>query len=1018
MLREKNKFLILILVLVLLFSLLICVFDYISIERLSKRSGGESGGREVGGGCCEGEGGGSGGTEADEGSKDGGNGGGESSEGGGNGEGGDVGEKSGLVIRVGKCEMCFGDSAILPLFEIYGATSTPYLRVLVCEIYSDGVWGILNASLPMKYGGAFIEQNVTRYVSASHIGFQIIPLSVIEDFIPSVSNPLRLVLLEDKCDLWYYPDQQSFFSEEGIYNDYYVNYVNYVFNEEMLVSASPLNDSRYLDVPQNLFPVLESLAHEIIEEYGAKKPYEMLKAIEDYLRSNYVYDMNYTPPPSGYDPILWFLFRERRGVCIHFNSALVLLARTLGLPARLVGGYLVDPEEYYQVVYSFQAHAYAEVLFEELGWIIFDATGSGYVDGKTANLTRTTTEIIHVDSIGVKGLTFRVLGQVLDERGLEVSGLSVKVYLKRNKTDYEPAIPVGKGIVENGIFNITCFVPLNITVGDYSVIAHAFGEGEYLGSWSDPRIKIMARTYLSAECPEKVIAGRSFSISGFLREVDGNMPVGNESITLICGSNIYQALTDENGSFIINCSIMEPGNYTLALRFNGSEYYFSSICEKPLKVLSLEITPLTKNLLVRGENATISGIVHAEDLSGDNELVVIYFDGVEVAKARANLNGYFSAIYHVSKNYALGKSILEYFLPSNGFIVFQEVKVMAKTQISVLAPEKPMESGKPFNITVSLLNDLREPIPSALIFLNYSYQDREFSENSTTNEYGVALFNISLSVSEEEEIKYLLVFPGNELYLGAETVGYMKVIPAPKSFMYEIYLFLTATMLGSFLSAYFLYRKGWLRKKTASKEDARAQEEVLATLPVVSKKNVNLVIKFPEIKEPFPLVWGLNEKLTVRIEIKGDDAPVNGAMLTLSVDDGESIHLKSSPSGDVETCLTFTEKGVHKLRAYFAGNDEWNEAAAEASIRIVDYREEIVDLFNSFLKSALKSFQGLNEAMTAREIQHRLINQIPESKHGYLEDLVSIFEVADYSLHSITRREYERIFLAKLNLEV
>jgi len=55
--------------------------------------------------------------------------------------------------------------------------------------------------------------------------------------------------------------------------------------------------------------------------------------------------------------------------------------------------------------------------------------------------------------------------------------------------------------------------------------------------------------------------------------------------------------------------------------------------------------------------------------------------------------------------------------------------------------------------------------------------------------------------------------------------------------------------------------------------------------------------------------------------------------------------------------------------------------------------------------------------MTAREIQFKLASQIPNYKHGYLENLVSIFEVADCSLHAITRREYERMFLAKLNLE-
>jgi len=50
------------------------------------------------------------------------------------------------------------------------------------------------------------------------------------------------------------------------------------------------------------------------------------------------------------------------------------LARSIGLPARLVAGYLINSAAEYQIVKSTQKHAYAEVLFEDLGWITFDAT--------------------------------------------------------------------------------------------------------------------------------------------------------------------------------------------------------------------------------------------------------------------------------------------------------------------------------------------------------------------------------------------------------------------------------------------------------------------------------------------------------------------------------------------------------------------------------------------------------------------------------------------------------------------
>jgi hypothetical protein len=1031
----QKKILSLILVLLLSSSLLVGALDSllnsIAIGKSLKGTGGS---------CesCQGTGG-SGGESVKEGGGAGKEG--TSGAGGGGSSGGSAGGTG------GSCESCqgtggsssfsFGERILVegplnphsPLFEVHGVPMTRYLRVSVGEVYRSGFWEILNKSLRIKYQGEPIEQTITSYMKASYVKFNITPLVTLEGFIPSSKNPLRLSLPKDDRDLYYYPSQQIFFSKAGVHDSYRVEYIKYEFDERDLASASMPSNPRYLDVPRELFLVLKPLAQKIVETYGAKTPYEKLKAIEAYLRSNYVYDKNYTRPPSDYDPILWFLFHEKKGVCIHFNSAFVLLARTLGLPARLVVGFLIDPHKDHQVVYADQLHAYAEALFDGFGWITFDATGcdSCKTGGEVIERSRerevevpikTITEVSYVDEVGIKGSTFRVLGKVLDERGLVVSGLLVKVYLKRDKNGKEPEILVGQGVVENGIFNITCSIPLNIPVGGYSVIAETVGGGRYLGSRSDPEVKVVAKTYISANCPEKVIAGRSFSVAGFLREEGSNLPVGNKSITLICGSREYRVLTDGAGRFSIDVSIAEPGNHTLILKFDGAEYYLSSDREVRLRVLSLGITPLTNNIFVRGEDVDIVGIVHAKELVGDNEVVIVYFDGLQVTNAKTDASGRFSAKYHVPRDHVLGRSTLKYQLQSNGFEVLQEVKVVARTHMSIQAPEEPVESGRPFNIIVTLLNDLEEPIPGVLITFNCTHQGRKYFENATTNEQGKAFFNLSLAADREGLAKYRLTFLGNELYLGTEFTGDIKVVPSSgPPITYYAYLPLVAIAASGPLFAYFLRRRGPSRGKKTSERGTEVQEAMSTTKPVVEKKSVELAIKFPDIREPFPLVWGLNEKLTVRVEVRKGGMPINGAAITLSVDDKENIYLKTSLNGTAETQLTFTEKGLHRLRAHFAGDSELSEATVEASIKIVDYREEVVDLFNSFIKSALAKYQGLQENMTAREIQCRLLKEVPESKRSYLEDLVSIFEVANYSLRPITRVEYEKFFLAKLSLE-
>jgi hypothetical protein len=73
-----------------------------------------------------------------------------------------------------------------------------------------------------------------------------------------------------------------------------------------------------------------------------------------------------------------FLFDIRRGYCDYFASAFVVMARSVGLPARLAVGYAsgreVAPGQW--VVTEADAHSWPEVYFEEIGWIPFEPTPS------------------------------------------------------------------------------------------------------------------------------------------------------------------------------------------------------------------------------------------------------------------------------------------------------------------------------------------------------------------------------------------------------------------------------------------------------------------------------------------------------------------------------------------------------------------------------------------------------------------------------------------------------------------
>jgi hypothetical protein len=107
----------------------------------------------------------------------------------------------------------------------------------------------------------------------------------------------------------------------------------------------------------------------------ASTPRDQALAVERFLRTRYDYTLDV---PGGEDrPVETFLFDRRSGYCEHFASAMALMLRTLGIPTRLVTGFLVqewNPFGDYAIVRQGDAHAWVEAFLPESGWTRFDPT--------------------------------------------------------------------------------------------------------------------------------------------------------------------------------------------------------------------------------------------------------------------------------------------------------------------------------------------------------------------------------------------------------------------------------------------------------------------------------------------------------------------------------------------------------------------------------------------------------------------------------------------------------------------
>jgi len=149
--------------------------------------------------------------------------------------------------------------------------------------------------------------------------------------------------------------------------------------EQLRKADGPVPDeitARYLSLPQDLPARVRSLSLELT----ATEPtaYDRALAIQDYLRA-YPYSLDIPTPPINRDVVDYFLFDLKTGYCDYYASAMVVLARAAGLPARLTMGFAsgaYDSALGQYLVTEADAHSWPEIYFPGYGWIIFEPTAN------------------------------------------------------------------------------------------------------------------------------------------------------------------------------------------------------------------------------------------------------------------------------------------------------------------------------------------------------------------------------------------------------------------------------------------------------------------------------------------------------------------------------------------------------------------------------------------------------------------------------------------------------------------
>ena len=487
-----------------------------------------------------------------------------------------------------------------PVFEVTGSADDGYLRTATGDIYSDGQWTQSDfAEVPYESGAdlaslvadldalnpAWPETGRGELVGMDNVTVSAHPMV---GSIPAQGMPISRGIEQVSVN-GTYDALSGTFSGEDPMEEYEWAARNVQFSRDKLVEAKALEGSPYTLLPDDLPQRVSDLARSITDEH--ESPYLKAQAIESFLQEGYAYAFagpESEPFPPGQDPVDRFLFDSKTGTSGQFSSAFAVLARSVGIPARVVSGWAVGETDETRTVFSNQAHQWSEVALEDVGWTTFDPTPEGGAPSRapgsastedpppqgTTVVRETITEITDWPTRTKLGQPFTIGGAVTSSTGVSFEGMGVEVFI--NKKKEQGGVLVGSSVTKQGRFSVEIRLPDRFAKGDYQLIAHAMGSPGYAESWSDPGIGVYSGTRFDLKGPNEISVGTPVEFHGSLYEETGSAVADQEVLIKIDGTPLDPVITDARGEFSFGVSFDEAGKHAVTVELKDTGFLLGS----------------------------------------------------------------------------------------------------------------------------------------------------------------------------------------------------------------------------------------------------------------------------------------------------------------------------------------------------------------------------------------------------------------------------------------------------------
>lgn len=141
----------------------------------------------------------------------------------------------------------------------------------------------------------------------------------------------------------------------------------------------------YLQLPDGFPEAVRQEAWRVVGD--ATNTHDAAAKIEAHLRT-FPYKTRVAVPPPGRDWVSFILFDSKEGYCDYYATAMAVMLRAVGIPARVATGYVTgewDPASQAYLVSENHAHTWTEVYFPGYGWITFEPSANRSLPPRTEN---------------------------------------------------------------------------------------------------------------------------------------------------------------------------------------------------------------------------------------------------------------------------------------------------------------------------------------------------------------------------------------------------------------------------------------------------------------------------------------------------------------------------------------------------------------------------------------------------------------------------------------------------------